>query len=97
MGEIRVLNEQGDVTVTWDPKDAESVKRAEAEFERLKADGYDFFTVVETKGKAIKKFDPTLERLIAAPGARKPAEQKRGHRPKAMAGGPVASSSRRRR
>lgn len=97
MGELRVLNEEGDVTVAWDPKDPESVKTAEAEFERLRQDGYEFYEVVDTKGKAVKKFRPELGRLIAAPGAKKPEERGTSKRQKAMAGGPVASSASRAR
>lgn len=88
MGEMRVLTERGDERVEWDPADAASVKKAKAEFARLKKDGYLFYEVKETPGKQIERFDKKLGRLIAAPGARSAADKKADARPRAMAGGP---------
>lgn len=94
MGEMRVLNDTGDVTVSWDPDDAESVGKAEQEFARLKADGYAFYETVQTKGKAVEEFDPKIGSLIAAPGGRSATDKATGSRAKAMAGGPLARSVR---
>lgn len=90
MGEIRVLNQQGDETLTWDPDNAESVDRAKAEFDRLKGEGYEFFDVVQTKGRKVTKFNKKAGQLIAAPGGRKEADKRSGARPRAMSGGPTA-------
>lgn len=90
MGEMRVLNDQGDVKVEWDPADRESVAKAKAEFERLQGEGYLFYEVAEARGKQIKKFTKGLGKVLAAPGARSDADKRREARPAAMAGGPVA-------
>lgn len=88
MGELRVLNKSGDIKVEWDPKDAASVANAKVEWDRLKADGYEFFEVTEAKGKKIDRFKKSAGRVIAAPGIKKPAERTSGVRQRAMAGGP---------
>lgn len=44
MYEIAVLSPAGHVRVEWDPSDSSSVKRAKAEFSRLKKAGFAFFT-----------------------------------------------------
>lgn len=90
MGEMRVLTEKGDERLEWDPADAEQVKKAKAEFARLKKDGYRFYAVetVEKAGKPVDRFDKRLGKIIAAPGARSAADKKAEARPRAMAGGP---------
>lgn len=93
MGEMRVLNQKGDVKVEWDADDAESVKKAKAEFTQLKKDGYRFYEVAETRGKQVDRFDKKLGKLIAAPGARSEADKRTGARPRAMAGGPNARTA----
>lgn len=90
MGEIRVLNQHGDEKITWNPDDAEDVARAKAEFDRLKGDGYEFYEVVQTKGRKVTRFSKKAGTLIAAPGGRKEADKRSGARPRAMAGGPTA-------
>lgn len=91
MGEMRVLNRTGDVKVEWDPADAESTARAKAEFKRLQGEGYLFYEVAEARGKQVKRFTKNAGKLLAAPGARSTADKRADARPKAMAGGPVAS------
>jgi len=97
MGEMRVMGPEGDITIKWDPNDAESVAKAEAEFEHLKTAGMEFFTPGSGKGnRRRKKFDPSLGTIIAAPGVAKKEERKAApgstaKRPKAMRGGPVAA------
>lgn len=88
MGEIRVLNRQGDVKVEWDPADADSVTKAKKEFEQLKKDGYEFFEVSEAKGKRVERFSKKHGKLIAAPGVKTATDKKTGSRPRAQAGGP---------
>lgn len=92
MGEIRVLNQHGDVKVEWDPADPESTKQAREEFARLKKDGYQFYEVAETRGKPVTTFKKGLGKVLAAPGARSEADKRTGARPRAMAGGPVAET-----
>ena len=89
MGELRVLNSQGDITVTWDPADSESCEKAKKEWDRLKADGYEFFEPVETKSKRVTRFSKKLGKVIAAPGAKTTVDKEQGTRPKAMGGGPL--------
>lgn len=94
MGEMRVLNQHGDVKVEWDPDDAESVAQAQAEFTRLQSEGYLFYEVEDARGTQVKKFRKNLGKVLAAPGAQSAADKTTGARPKAMAGGPVATQHR---
>lgn len=91
MGVMNVLTQAGDIVVEWNPEDKESVKKAKAEWDRLKGDGYEFYEPAETKGKRVKTFSAKRGRVIAAPGVRKPADKKASTRPKAMGGGPNAT------
>lgn len=91
MGMMNVLTPAGDIVVEWDADDPESVKKAKDEWDRLKADGYEFFESAEAKGKRIKRFSKKLGRVIAAPGVKSAEDKKAGTRTKAMAGGPNAS------
>lgn len=70
--ELEVLDPSGHVTLEWDPDDEESVRKAEAEFDRLRDAGFAFFTEVET-------FDPKAGKLDAEFGAEpdEPAPKKR--------------------
>jgi hypothetical protein len=90
MGEMRILTAEGDETLEWDPDDKESVKKASDRFLRLRKEGYEFFTVEQTKGKPVKRFDKRLGRVIAAPGGKTQADRETGTRSRAMAGGPTA-------
>jgi predicted helicase len=89
MGSITILNRTGDERIDWDPADPDEVRKAAAEFERLKGEGYNFYAVEDAKGKQVKRFDPKAGKLIAAPGAQSADDKRRGARPRAMAGGPV--------
>lgn len=51
MGEIRMLCEEGDVKITWNPDKPEEVKNAKEMFLRLKEKGHIFFKVSKTKKK----------------------------------------------
>lgn len=92
MGIIRVLNSHGDETIEWDPDDKDSVKAAYKSYEKLKKDGFEFFTVEETKGRKISRFDKKLGKVIAAPGGRTKTDREKGTRQRAMAGGPTLRS-----
>jgi len=88
MGEMHVLSEKGDITVEWDADDPDSVKKAQAEFKKLKADGFEFFEVEEKKGKRVTRFNKKLGKIIASPGVKTEADKKTGKRSKALGGGP---------
>lgn len=88
MGEIRVLTQQGDERLEWDPNDKESTAKAKAEFDRLKKEGFLFYEVAEARGRPVEKFSKKLGKVIAAPGARSDANKRAGTRQRAMAGGP---------
>lgn len=93
MGEMKVMTQAGDITVSWDPDDADSVEKAKAEWDRLKKDGYEFYEVTESKGKRLKSFSKNKGKVIAAPGVKKAADKKAGTRRKANAGGPNAQTN----
>jgi hypothetical protein len=59
----------GDTKVVWDKKNKEEVATAEATFDRLTKKGFAAFSVDEdgTKDEKIKKFDPTLQKIILVP------------------------------
>lgn len=66
--ELEVLDPTGHVTLQWDPDDPGSVKKAEAEFDRLREAGFTFFTSaspdadqVEELGAAAGSLDGRLE------------------------------------
>lgn len=93
MGEMRWLSQEGDERLEWDPADKAAVKVAKERFASLQEEGYLFYEVAETRGKPISKFDAKAGRIIAAPGARSASDKASGARPRAMAGGPVATAS----
>jgi hypothetical protein len=90
MGELRILNQRGDETIAWDPGNAKEVRAAKERFDALKKDGFEFYTVEETKGKRVERFSKTLGKVIAAPGGKKEADRASGTRGRAMGGGPTA-------
>lgn len=71
MGTLAVMDrEKGDHTIGWDPNSPDEIEQAQATFDSLKAKGFLAYKVTKegTKtGEQIKKFDPTLERIILAP------------------------------
>jgi hypothetical protein len=48
---LHVLNGEGDLTLTWDPKKPDEVANAREEVARLKKAGYTFFVVAGSPGK----------------------------------------------
>lgn len=95
MGVMNVICASGDEVVEWDPDDSESVQKAKRKWDRLKAEGHEFFEPVQNKGKRVTRFSKNLGRVIAAPGVMKPSDKQTGKRPKAMAGGPNDALARR--
>lgn len=92
MGEIRILNQNGDETLDWNAGDAKSVDAARARFDELKERGYNFYESVTSRGKQVIEFDPKAGKLIAAPGAASKTDKQTGARPAAMRGGPLAAT-----
>lgn len=91
MGEMKIMDRSGDVTIQWDVTDGESTAKAKKEWDALKASGFEFFVPMEgdKPPKRVQKWDPDRGTIIAAPGVKKPAERKTGTRSEAMAGGPT--------
>lgn len=89
MGTIVILTSRGDERLDWDPKDEASTRKAKAEFDRLRKEGYEFYEVAEARGKRVTRWDKKAGKLLAAPGAQSAADRRAGSRPRAMAGGPV--------
>lgn len=101
MPEIRVLCVHGDVLIVWERDDDEGAGKALIEYDLLQRAGFLLYLVdpFGKKGKRIKKWDPSHERVLAVPAPAKPKSQNqaRGHRnppsfarSRAMAGGPRA-------
>ena len=76
---MEVMDSNGHTTVTWDPENADSVRDAKREFDRLKRAGYQAFrmdtvsengVVVEEKGEQMTTFDPTAGRVLMVPQLR---------------------------
>jgi hypothetical protein len=57
---MEVLDATGHLTLEWDPDDAESVKRAEAEFEKLRQAGFSFFTSAGPDASRVLDIDDEL-------------------------------------
>lgn len=71
MGKIRVMTpKDGDNSVQWDPEDADSVKAAKDEFDKLMADGHKMYKTKATTtrtGDPVDEFDPTVGEYVAVP------------------------------
>jgi hypothetical protein len=61
--EMEVLDPSGHVTLQWDPDDPESVKKAEAEFERLRAAGFAFFASASVDADEVDELDANVGSL----------------------------------
>lgn len=59
MASIRTIDTTGDTKIEWDHTDPEQTKKAEEEFNRLKAQGYMFFRLKPSgdKGGYVHNFD----------------------------------------
>lgn len=66
---IETFEPAGRQVLTWDPEDEESVGKARAEFERLRAAGFALFAVKEQPGLTIEtkieRFEPNAGALLA--------------------------------
>jgi hypothetical protein len=69
MGEMRVLNSEGDQKVVWDKDNEDQVEVAEMTFDKLKAKNYRAYSVKKdgSQNKELKKFNPKAEALIMVP------------------------------
>lgn len=89
MGIMRVLCNQGDIVVAWDPDSEADIAKAQGEFDSLKTAGYEFFNKASGRGKKrLTKFNAKAGEIFAVPGVMKKADKQTQSRPKAMAGQP---------
>jgi len=67
--QLIVLNNEGDVRVTWSPIKPTEVEAAHKMYDDLRAKGYAAFSVKESgaKNELITEFDPGLEKIIMTP------------------------------
>lgn len=61
--EMEVLDPSGHVTLQWDPDDPGSVKKAEAEFERMRGAGFAFFTSASVDADKVEEIDASVGAL----------------------------------
>jgi hypothetical protein len=66
---LQYMSDEGDSRIIWDPDNADEVAAARAQFDTLTGKGYIAYQVRRggEKGERVRKFDPTIERLILAP------------------------------
>ena len=69
MGALKIISNEGDTRVMWDPKNDDEVEAAEAQFDALIEKGFTAFAVKKDgeKGKKISKFDPDAGKIIMVP------------------------------
>lgn len=70
MGEMSILNHEGDTKVIWDPENEDECDAAEEQFAILMEKGFTAFEVSKRgkkTAKVVKKFDPELGKLIMVP------------------------------
>lgn len=68
-GEMRVLDESGDLKIIWDSDKPDEVKLARDTFDKMKAKGYSAFSVKKSgePGRTLDKFDADIEAMILVP------------------------------
>ena len=78
MGELCVMNESGDVRLSWDPSNEDEVRNAREHFNLLKKKNHLFFKVKSGRkgdafdefdsmaGEIICEFDPKAEKIVAS-------------------------------
>lgn len=71
-GELNILDTTGHTRIMWDSASDVEVETAKASFDRLKAAGYQAFSVKKdgSEGEKINSFDPKAEKIIMAPPLR---------------------------
>lgn len=71
MGEMSILNHEGDTKVIWDPENEDECKAAEKQFDILMDKGFTAFEVKKDgkkkTAKTVRKFKPGLGKLIMVP------------------------------
>jgi len=70
MGEMSILNHEGDTKVIWDPDNEDECDAAEEQFDNLIDKGFTAFEVGKggkKTAKVVKKFKPGLGKLIMVP------------------------------
>ncbi|MDE3077485.1 MAG: hypothetical protein KGJ86_18860 [Chloroflexota bacterium] len=71
MGTLSILGRKGDTKLSWDTKDKDSIKEAEAAFKLLTDKGHMAYEVKDGgKGEQIKKFNPKAGEIILVPQLR---------------------------
>lgn len=68
-GEMRVLDESGDLKIVWDSDKPDEVAHARETFDKMKAKGYSAFQVKKSgePGKLLPAFDENIEAMILVP------------------------------
>ena len=65
---LRVLDHNGDSTITWNPSNEDEVEIARSAFAAAKGKGYLAYTDVDGgQGEVLKDFDPQAGAIIMAP------------------------------
>ncbi len=69
MGELSVLNYEGDTKTIWDSDNKDEVENAKKQFDFFSKKGFTAFSVGkdDDKDDKITKFDPKLEKIIFVP------------------------------
>jgi len=69
MGELKIISDEGDTKVIWDPKNEDEVEVAEAQFDMLIENGFTAYAVKKDgkQGKKITKFDEDAGKIIMVP------------------------------
>ncbi len=64
---LRILDQNGDTKLTYDPADAEAVREVERRFARLMDRNFVAFDVSTQPGRIISAFDPQAREIIISP------------------------------
>jgi hypothetical protein len=64
---VRILDQSGDTTLTYDPSDPAGVDEIERRFARLMERNFVAFDVSTTPGRIITTFDPAATEIIVSP------------------------------
>lgn len=69
MGQLRIMDGQGDTKLIWDADNDDEVANARRTFDDLLAKGFTAYDVKNDadKGERVRKFDADAEKLILVP------------------------------
>jgi len=68
MGEMRCLNQTGDLKVVWNTDNKDEIAAAREQFDKLRAKRFQAYSVKGSeKNKKIDKFDPEAGMIIMVP------------------------------